>query len=288
MPPTVPPAGGAGPAAHRAHDERNSHLRDVKHVAGYHIQAADGSIGHVEDFLLDTQSWTIRYLIVDTSKWIGGRHVLVAPTWVGAIRWETSQIEVAMTRDAVRRSPEYDARGEVQRSYEDRLHVHYDQPPYWVDDRNGAAHEDVSHRSRVGRLEQFKDLEIADGDTDVRGWKIVASDGVTVGHVKHLIVDRAAMKVRYLEAGLEPPHAGARTRDVLIPLEDIEIEKPAREVRLRSVPSPRLAALPTFSGFPIDPETLAATRTHFAGGAPSADPDQALQPERRRTTSGRA
>jgi sporulation protein YlmC with PRC-barrel domain len=49
-------------AAVRAHNERNSHLRDVNHVAGYGIHASDGSLGHVDDFLVDEESWTVRYL----------------------------------------------------------------------------------------------------------------------------------------------------------------------------------------------------------------------------------
>ena len=47
-------------------------------LLGYHILATDGEIGHVDDFLVDDVSWRIRYLMIDTSNWIGGRTVLVA------------------------------------------------------------------------------------------------------------------------------------------------------------------------------------------------------------------
>jgi hypothetical protein len=40
---------------------------------GYHIQATDGEIGHVEDFFADDQYWTLRYLLVDTRNWLPGR-----------------------------------------------------------------------------------------------------------------------------------------------------------------------------------------------------------------------
>jgi sporulation protein YlmC with PRC-barrel domain len=260
----------------RAHDERNAHLRDVKHVTGYHIQAADGSIGHVDDFLLDTESWMIRYLVVDTSNWIGGRHVLIAPNWVRVIRWETSQVEVGMTREAIARSPEYDRDGDVQRSYEDRLHAHYVQPPYWAGDR--AATADVDPDRHVARLDQFNELEIAEGDTDVRNWTVVTGDGVTVGRVEHLIVDRTAMRVRYLEVGLDEPDGGGE-RDVLIPIEYVELDKAGRQVRLHRISSSRIAAVPSFTGLPIDPELVAETRTHFGRPLSEDDPEPALQGE---------
>src|SRR5262249_47837979 len=41
-------------------------LRSVRDVTGYDIEAADGEIGHVEDFAIDDREWAIRYLVVDT------------------------------------------------------------------------------------------------------------------------------------------------------------------------------------------------------------------------------
>ena len=42
--------------------EWDPHLRSTIEVSGYHIQAADGGIGHVEDFIIDDETWAIRYL----------------------------------------------------------------------------------------------------------------------------------------------------------------------------------------------------------------------------------
>ena len=43
-----------------------THLRSTREVAGYHIKATDGEIGHLEDFLFDGETWEIRYAIIDT------------------------------------------------------------------------------------------------------------------------------------------------------------------------------------------------------------------------------
>jgi sporulation protein YlmC with PRC-barrel domain len=107
------------------------HLRSAKEISGYHIQALDGEIGHVEDFLFDGSTWTIRYLVIDTSNWIGGRTVLVSPDWVRRVDWDNREIHVDMSRGAVKGSPEYNPTMEMSREYEERLHGHYRRPAYW-------------------------------------------------------------------------------------------------------------------------------------------------------------
>ena len=54
-------------------DSVDPHLRSVKEITGYHIQARDGEIGHVDDVVLEDKSWVIRYLVVDTGKWLPGQ-----------------------------------------------------------------------------------------------------------------------------------------------------------------------------------------------------------------------
>jgi hypothetical protein len=45
-------------------------LINIKTQRGYHIQASDCKIGHVDDFNIDEETWPIRYLINDTLKWL--------------------------------------------------------------------------------------------------------------------------------------------------------------------------------------------------------------------------
>ena len=39
------------------------------------------------DFLLDDETWAIRYIVVDTSNWWVGHKVLVAPRWIKSVSW---------------------------------------------------------------------------------------------------------------------------------------------------------------------------------------------------------
>ena len=79
-------------------------LHKFSKVRGFHIHALDGEIGHVDDFLLDESSWSLRYLVVDTANWIGGKQVLVSPQVVSGVDPERERIEIALTRDQVEHS----------------------------------------------------------------------------------------------------------------------------------------------------------------------------------------
>lgn len=101
------------------------HLRSVREVIGYHIEAGDGQVGHVEDFLVDDVQWSISYIIVDTGHWLPGRKVLVSPKWATGIRWDLRRVVLDLTRDTIRTGPAYDPAIPVDSDYEARLHRHY-------------------------------------------------------------------------------------------------------------------------------------------------------------------
>jgi sporulation protein YlmC with PRC-barrel domain len=123
-----PPASAANPSA------EDSHLRSCAALVGYQIVATDGDLGHVENFLLDDETWAIRYFIVNTSNWWGGHHVLVAPQWVERVSWEDSTVTLDLSRDAIKSAPPYDASALFDRQQEQAMYEHYGRPRYWVDD----------------------------------------------------------------------------------------------------------------------------------------------------------
>ena len=88
----------------------DTHLRSAKEVTRYRIEARDGAIGHVLDFLIDRESWAIRHMLVDTRNWLPGKHVLIAPRLIERVDWPVFAVHLRMTRDEVKRSPELGAR----------------------------------------------------------------------------------------------------------------------------------------------------------------------------------
>ena len=86
----------------------DEHLRSSRHVIGYHIEASDAAIGHIEDFLFDDETWAIRYAVVDTRNWLPGKLVLISPERISNVNWAERSVVVDMRREAVRNSPTYD------------------------------------------------------------------------------------------------------------------------------------------------------------------------------------
>ena len=115
-------------------------LRSTSAVNGYHIQTIDGEIGHVEDFIVDDETWAIRYLITDTRNWWPGKKVLISPKWIESVSWSESKVFVNLTRETIKQSPEYTEESLITRDYETGLHRHYDRQGYWVDEPAAKEH----------------------------------------------------------------------------------------------------------------------------------------------------
>jgi len=111
----------------------NSHLRSTNDVSGHHIQANDGEIGHVKDFIIDEETWEIRYLVIDTKNWWAGKLVLVSPKWIERVSWDELKVFVNLTREAIKQSPGYTEEFLLTRDYETKLHRHYNLQGYWLD-----------------------------------------------------------------------------------------------------------------------------------------------------------
>jgi hypothetical protein len=124
----------------QASTEWDHHLRSTNDVTGHHIQSTDGELGHVDGFIIDDETWAIRYLVVDSGNWWPGRKVLVSPRWIDRISWSESKVFVNLTREAIKQSPEFTEGSLLTRDYETELHVHYDREGYWVDEAAAKAY----------------------------------------------------------------------------------------------------------------------------------------------------
>ena len=109
-------------------------LRSTHDVTGHHIQAKDGNIGHVADFIIDDHTWAIRYLVVDTGNWWQGKRVLISPRWIQDVSWAESKVFVDLARETIKQSPEYTDESLLTRDYETGLHRHYNRQGYWLDE----------------------------------------------------------------------------------------------------------------------------------------------------------
>ena len=187
-------------------------LRSLKSFHGNFVDAVDGEIGSVARFLIDTDRWVVRYLVVDTGDWWQGHEVLISPLAVGQIDGDRARIALSRTRDEVRNSPPYDASQPLTRDHEATLLAHYRYPVYWagphlwgptpfatafVPPPSGPGPEDRQASSRTAVID--RELSgLADSQT-VIGTHIHAADG-DIGHVDDGLAEDQSWILRYLVA----------------------------------------------------------------------------------------
>src|ERR687886_415757 len=95
-------------------------------------------------------------------------------------------------------------------------------------------------------LSDTNDLKVAEGNPDVRGWDVLASDGTEVGEVKDLLVDPGAMKVRYLVVELDEEVAGTDDRRVLVPVGAARLDDDDDNVLLQGMALQAITGLPPY------------------------------------------
>lgn len=110
-------------------EKTKNHLRSLNEVTGYHIKAKDGNIGHVEDFIMDDETWALRYVIVDTRNWLpGGKKVLLPLALAASVNWENSTFEIDLTQAEIKKGPEFDPEKPINVEYETRVYDFYGKP----------------------------------------------------------------------------------------------------------------------------------------------------------------
>jgi uncharacterized protein YrrD len=105
------------------HDDR--HLRSCEAVIGYHIQAIDGDIGHVDGMLMDEKTWSIRYFVINTSNWWIGHQLLIQPLWIKEVNWPDAKVSIGLRQEDVKNAPHYDADVPFNHEQEARVHLYF-------------------------------------------------------------------------------------------------------------------------------------------------------------------
>ena len=99
----VPPP----PASNAKQPGADSHLRSAVSIKGYNVEASDGTVGVVADFLIDGGTWVIRKIAVECGHWYAGKKVVISTDKVSKISYEQSAVYVDSTRRAFTEASEH-------------------------------------------------------------------------------------------------------------------------------------------------------------------------------------
>jgi len=185
-------------------------LGNASAINKYAIEATDGPIGTVSDFLFDDAHWKVRWLVVDTGHWLPGRHVLLPPSVMGHVDPSKEEFAVRLTMQEVKASPDIDAHQPVSRQMETNLYDHYGWSPYWGTDFYmggygyvGGPISTLPSSEELRRDQQRRDRLHANDDPHLRsveavtGYHIHATDG-EIGHVEDFLVEDVDWSIHYL------------------------------------------------------------------------------------------
>jgi len=174
----------------------------ISSMIGYAIRATDGDLGKVDEFYFDDETWTIRYVVVETGNWLSGRKVLISPVAFGKTELESRTISVNLTCVQVSSSPDIDTEKPIYRQHEAELHEYYQWP--WRGGYGGAfgttplplSGGEVFVEQEASTSGRRDDPHLR-STRQVTGYHIHATDG-EIGHVEDFIVNDENWAIRFL------------------------------------------------------------------------------------------
>ncbi len=189
------------------HLKINIMKRRIESLEEFTIGGTDGEIGKVKEFYFDDQTWTIRYLIVETGGWLFGRKVLISPEAVHTPDWAGKVFPVNLTKEQIKHSPDIDTEKPVSRQHEMELHGYYSWAGYWGSGIWGggmgtsgmmispALPLEVAIHENAGN-EETANPHLR-STNKVKGYSIRATDG-EIGGVKDFMMDDGSWKIDFL------------------------------------------------------------------------------------------
>ena len=186
-------------------------LQVISPLEGFAIEANDGRIGTVVDYLFDDASWKVRWLVTDCGTWLTGRKVLIHPSAISREDLEQQQFVVALTKAQVEDSPKLLEDQPVSQQMENQLYSYYGWDPLWggvnLSAIPGAMASPLMAPPYLSlgptdEVETAGDGRLRGADphlrsvVEVTGYRVQAVDG-EIGHIENLMIDDADWSVHY-------------------------------------------------------------------------------------------
>ena len=187
-------------------------LQVISPLKGFSIEASDGRIGTVVDFLFDDASWKVRWLVIDCGTWLRGRKALIHPSAISQEDLERQQFVVALTKAQVEGGPELAEDQPVSQQMESQLYtttagtrsgaapISRRSPALWRSPLMGPPYMGFGSADETEAGGGAAALREADPHlrsvVEVIGYRVHAVDG-EIGHIENLMLDGADWSVRY-------------------------------------------------------------------------------------------
>lgn len=171
-------------------------LRSIKELFNYKLLGEDGEIGKCKDFLMDHLNWYLRYIVVDISRWITGKKILVVTDFLKHPDWESRTFPTSLTGKEIENMPSLDEDAPISRQYEKKYHQYFKLPYYGSEE--SAEDGTVTHHSSSDSRKQTNPIQThLRSIKEIIGYKVRTDDG-EAGHVEDFIMDDTKWIFRYV------------------------------------------------------------------------------------------
>jgi uncharacterized protein YrrD len=178
----------------------------TQELYGYKLRATDGELGVVEDFYFDDETWSVRYVVVETGHWLRSRRVLISPIAIDGVDHGAGRMSVQLTRDQIANSPPIESDIPVSRQKELLYRQYFSWPAYWLaayyptPETVGLFPAAAGIDERVWRREPLM-LNEPKGDRHLRSTRAITghhvmAHGAEVGRVAGFVLDPEAWRLR--------------------------------------------------------------------------------------------
>jgi sporulation protein YlmC with PRC-barrel domain len=194
----------------------------LRELQKYSIRARDGEIGRLADVYFERATWGVRYLVVEVGGWLSRRQLLLIPAIVEQVDREAGTIQVNLTREQVKNSPDVETEKTISREKEEALHHYYRWQPYWIIDPMTTAglgahpgqpvvvgmpptegllkpadEKEGERQEALAEIREEDEQHGLESASEVTGYSLHAVDG-DIGRVDDVILDMESWQVRYL------------------------------------------------------------------------------------------
>ena len=190
----------------------------ARHIYGTSVDASDGKLGNLIDFLFDDQRWSISQLVLDAGSWLNRRRVTLPPDVIKNKEWGDHRLSITgLTRQQVIDSPGIETHVPVSVHATLKEATIMDWEIYWTSVVGTDHPWQITNDPHVHNTRE------------VVGYHIQGTDG-PIGHVADVVVEDELWTVRQLVVDTRNWWPG---KHVLVPTTRVEaIDGPSRTVRL--------------------------------------------------------
>lgn len=180
-------------------------LRKLNDLIGDEFFTEDGVFGHLENLLVDTSTWQVRYFVVDTRKHLKRDRVLLPPARISQPDPTRRAWSVDVEQKKIEESPETPDPDELERQHEEELHAFHGWRPYWPTGympRGAVGRRPVGPEAVEGPPIGTTEEDQADEETLRRASDLIdftaSAMSTILGPVVGVVVDTRHWRIRYL------------------------------------------------------------------------------------------